>query len=70
MEILTLFFVDNGSGFVGVFTPASAVLVDTWQHVAGTWNGSMMRIYVDGVELGSNLCREPTLMQAVPMIYG
>ena len=42
------FWIDEGTGFKNV-TATSAVTINTWQHVAGTWDGTNMRIYVDGV---------------------
>ena len=36
-----------------VFTGAGAVAVDTWQHVAGTWDGSELNIYVNGTLMGT-----------------
>ena len=33
-----------------VQTPANVLILGTFQHVAATYDGSMMRIYVDGVE--------------------
>ena len=42
------FWIDHGTGFKNV-TATSAVTLNTWQHVAGTWDGTNMRIYVDGV---------------------
>jgi len=42
------FYVNNGSGFVSV-TSAATSTVGVWQHVAGSWNGSVLSIYVNGV---------------------
>ncbi len=42
------FWIDEGTGFKNV-TATSAVTLNTWQHVAGTWDGSNIKIYVDGV---------------------
>jgi uncharacterized protein (DUF2164 family) len=46
------FWTDNGSGFNTV-TSAATVTLGTWQHVAGTWDGSVMRIYVNGTPSGT-----------------
>ena len=32
---------------------ANAPTLDEWHHVAGTWNGLTMRLYLDGVEVAS-----------------
>jgi len=47
------FWVDDGSGFKNVQSPASTVVVNTWQHVAGVWDGSALTIYVNGVLKGT-----------------
>lgn len=44
---------DIGSGSVQVQSPANAITPNTWQHVAGTYDGSFLRIYVNGVEVAS-----------------
>jgi large repetitive protein len=43
------FWVNDGTGFKVVTTPESAVVVDTWQHVVGVWNGADLKIYIDGL---------------------
>lgn len=45
------FWVDNGSGYQNIYG-ASTVPLFTWTHIAGVWNGSDLRIYVNGVEDG------------------
>lgn len=44
------FFVGNGNlgNFTQVFA-ANTVTTGVWQHVAGTWDGSAVRIYINGV---------------------
>ena len=34
-------------------TTSVAPKVGTWEHVVGTWDGAMLRLYVDGREIGS-----------------
>ena len=41
------FWVNNGSGFANV-TSVATVTTAVWQHVAGTWDGSNIKIYVNG----------------------
>lgn len=48
------FWLDDGDGYQVVIAGAGSVQVGEWQHVAGTWDGSEIKIYVDGVELGVN----------------
>jgi hypothetical protein len=47
------FWLDSGSGYTSVSAMGSVVL-NTWQHVTGTWDGTTMRIYVDGVLANSS----------------
>lgn len=41
------FWLDSGSGYTAV-TAVNSVIVDTWQHITGTWDGTNMRIYING----------------------
>ncbi len=43
------FLLGNGS-WQEVSTPSGALVLDAWQHVAATFDGATMRIYVDGEE--------------------
>ena len=43
-----VFWLDGGTGYTGV-SAVNAVTLNTWQHVTGTWDGTTMRIYVNGV---------------------
>jgi hypothetical protein len=45
------FWVDAGSGFQSVFSGAGTVSVNSWQHIAGRWNGSEISIFVNGVQM-------------------
>jgi hypothetical protein len=42
------FWLDSGSGYTAV-SAVGSVEINTWQHVTGTWDGTTMRIYVNGV---------------------
>ena len=46
------FWVNDGTGFKTVDSGLASVVVNTWQHVAGVWDGSSIYIYVDGVLKG------------------
>ncbi len=46
------FWADNGSGYTNV-SSAATVTLGVWQHVAGTWDGSNLLIYVNGVLSGT-----------------
>ncbi len=43
------FWVDAGSGYQVVSSAPSSVVLNSWQHVAGVWNGSALYLYIDGV---------------------
>jgi hypothetical protein len=47
-----VFWVDNGSGFQNV-TSTVTVTTGVWTHVAGTWDGNVMKIYINGVLTGT-----------------
>jgi hypothetical protein len=48
------FYIDAfGGSFGGISTPANAITPGVWQHVAGTFDGDTLRIYVNGVEVNS-----------------
>jgi chitodextrinase/glucose/arabinose dehydrogenase len=48
------------NGAVDYFASPTALAVNAWSHVAMTWDGSIMRLYVNGVEL-ANHARTGTL---------
>lgn len=41
------FWIQGTAGFKNV-TASNTVVLNNWQHVVGVWNGSNLRIYVDG----------------------
>lgn len=46
------FWVDNGGGF-RVVNGATTVPLNTWTHLAGVWNGSVLTVYINGVPDGT-----------------
>ena len=47
-----IFYVSPGGGISGVSSPATTALWDgAWHHVAGTYDGSAVRLFVDGTEV-------------------
>jgi hypothetical protein len=43
------FWINDGPGFKLVSSPINTLQLNTWQHVTGVWDGSEIRIYIDGV---------------------
>lgn len=43
----------NGGSYILSPNGGSSVWDDTWHHVAGTYDGSTVRLYVDGAEIGA-----------------
>ena len=46
------FWVDNGGGF-RVVNGSTTVPLNTWTHLAGVWNGSVLSVYINGVLNGT-----------------
>lgn len=46
------FWVNNGGGF-GNATGSTTIPINTWTHVAGSWDGTTIRVFINGVEDGS-----------------
>ena len=47
------FWVDDGSGFKVVNSGVSSVVIGSWQHVSGVWDGSQLLIYINGILNGT-----------------
>jgi Domain of unknown function (DUF4347)/Legume lectin domain/Concanavalin A-like lectin/glucanases superfamily len=56
----------NGEGSVYKGLP----IADRWVHMVGTYDGSMMRLYVDGVQIGSNPITGNILVDNNPVTIG
>lgn len=54
------FWVGNGTTWEQVLSSATPTL-NTWQHVAGVWDGSVSKIYVNGVLSGTFATTIPSL---------
>ena len=59
----------NGSYHI-VQTPANVLTLGTFQHVAATYDGAMMRIYVDGVEKGNMAASGTIDPRTDPLVIG
>ncbi len=47
------FFVKTSNGWRVATTPIATLEVGAWQHIVGTYDGSVIKVYVDGVERAS-----------------
>jgi CSLREA domain-containing protein len=47
------FYVYTSAGWQMIFAPNGSITADRWYHVAGTYNNSMMRLYLNGIEVSS-----------------
>ncbi len=43
------FFIGNSSGSYAAATASNSLTLNSWQHVVGTWDGSVIKVYVNGV---------------------
>lgn len=50
----------------GSWTP----VIDTWYHIAATWDGSNTRVFADGVLIGSNNPSTGPINSNQPLIFG
>ncbi len=47
------FNIGTGTAWEDLITPTSTLSLNTWQHIAATYDGATMRIYVNGNEVAS-----------------
>jgi hypothetical protein len=62
-----LFITTPAAGQVVLGGPAT-VPQQTWIHLAGTYDGSMARLYVDGAEVDSKACTGPFATETNPVV--
>jgi hypothetical protein len=55
--------IDNASvAHVVNYTPGTTLALNTWYHVAGTWDGTYMRLYLNGVQSTSVVAWSGTIL--------
>ena len=64
------FVVDLGPGRAAVVSSRDRAVVGRWTHVAATYDGAMLRLYVDGLEVGSTRVRSPIRNSSGPILMG
>ncbi|MGC2063788.1 MAG: LamG domain-containing protein, partial [Thermodesulfovibrionales bacterium] len=57
----------NG-GWKTLYAPAEAITIGRWYHVAGTYNGTVMRLYLDGIEVNSMAVNGPITIAGTPSV--
>lgn len=64
------FNIGDGVNWREVFSPVGALTLNTWQHVAGTYDGTTMRAYINGVQVGSLAAGFSIASSPNPVIVG
>ncbi len=60
----------GGAGWVELLSPDNSISINTWHHLAATFDGSTMRIYVDGTEVASQSSSFPIQASPSPLRLG
>lgn len=75
-DVYTLGFLDNACRF-GAHTTSSypmlaggAAPLNAWIHMAGTYDGSLVRLYVNGAQVASSAAGGPLVSDARPLLIG
>ncbi len=53
------FITSDNVGFPYLYTPNNVVAVGVWYHLAGSWDGTTQRVYIDGVPAGEAMPSTP-----------
>ena len=65
------FNIGTGSTWKEVNSPSGTLVLNTWQHVAGVFNGTTLTLYVNGVQVGSPASYTGTMgINTVPLEIG
>jgi PKD repeat protein len=61
----------GSSGFIGnMVSGPTALPLNTWSHVAGTYDGATLRLYVDGTQVASQARTGAILTSTLPLSIG
>ncbi|HEY0977057.1 MAG TPA: LamG-like jellyroll fold domain-containing protein, partial [Flavobacteriales bacterium] len=64
------FNLGNGTAWNELNSASGVLTLNTWQHVAGTYDGSTMRLYVNGVEVGNLPVTTTIAASPNPLVIG
>lgn len=64
------FIFGNGSVWTEFNSPDNTLETEVWYHIAATYDGAMMRIYVDGTEVASLASSESITVSPEPLRIG
>jgi hypothetical protein len=53
-----------------ILTSPATVPLQTWIHLAGTWDGSLARLYVNGTEVANHAVSGPYVAETNPVVLG
>jgi hypothetical protein len=60
----------KGTGITEVSTPAGAIAAGSWSHLAVTWDGATMRVYVNGTQRASGSLAAPANVTTQDLYFG
>jgi hypothetical protein len=63
-------WLDAGGSGKGAQTAAGAWTRDTWQHIAATWDGTDLHIYIDGIDMPISFYGIPENAEAETAVIG
>ncbi|MFO0726398.1 MAG: LamG domain-containing protein [Myxococcota bacterium] len=65
-----MFVVNLGRGRAASVTASARAVAGQWTHVAGTYDGAMLRLYIDGVEVANTRARGSVQNLSGPVVMG
>ena len=64
------FQIGTAQGWIAASAPLGSIPFDTWTHVAGTYDGSNIKIYIDGELEGTQPCSETINISPIDLRIG